>query len=81
MRQGGRVVQHSNGLHWLDSIFFLVFDMFIQEDEFELRCTLPIEIAWMDTVNQSIISSQDQVDILEGSLTQICLCMLIASQK
>ncbi len=81
MCQGGCIVQHSSGLHWLDYIFFLVFDMLIQEDEFELRCTLAIEIAWKDTVNQSIISSQDQVGILEGYLTHICLCMLIASEQ
>lgn len=35
-------------------LFFLVFDMLIQEDESELRCTLRFIIAWMDTVNQSI---------------------------
>ncbi len=45
--------------------FFLVFDMLIQEDEFELRCTLLAVIAWMDTVNQSIISSPDQAVILK----------------
>ena len=36
--------------------FFLVFDMLIQEDEFELRCTLPVYNS-LDGYGQSINQS------------------------
>ena len=58
-------VQHSSGLTRSIPFLFLVFDVLIQEDKFELRCTLLAVIAWMDTVNQTIISSQDHAVTLK----------------